>query len=97
MSAAAANQQLFNVHTWRDLDETEPPPYEKNERLPPSYHETKRADRHAATGWKGSLRRIFPVERRFEAVTLGISLASVRRHGPNTSMQQLCPLSRGKI
>ncbi len=82
--AAAANQQLFNVHTWCDLDDTEPPPYQKNEPLPPSYHDIKRADRHSATGWKGSLRRIFPVERRFEAVTLGGSLPSARRHTTTT-------------
>ncbi|KAM3483557.1 hypothetical protein MY8738_003100 [Beauveria namnaoensis] len=76
---STANQQLFNVHTWHDLEDAAPPPYEKKERLPPSYHELKRADRHAATGWKGSLRRMFPVERRFETVTLGKSLPSARR------------------
>lgn len=66
MSAA-----LFDVRTWRDLNDTEPPPYEKNERMPPSYHDIRRADREAATGWKSSLRRVFPMERRFETVTLG--------------------------
>lgn len=96
MNAGAANQQLFNVHTWRDLDETEPPPYEKSESLPPSYHETKRADRHAAIGWKGSLRRMFPVERHFEAVTLGSSLVTARRHASDTGKQQLRPWQKKK-
>ncbi|KAM3522086.1 hypothetical protein MY4038_008772 [Beauveria bassiana] len=91
MSAGAANQQLFSVHSWRDLDETEPPPYEKSERLPPSYHEIKRADRHAATGWKASLRRMVPVERHFEAVTLGSSLVTARRHASDTGEQHLQP------
>lgn len=70
--SADQQQQLFDVRTWRDRDDTEqPPPYEKNERLPPSYHDIKRADRDAASGWKGAMRRMFPAERRFETVTLG--------------------------
>ncbi|OAA53146.1 fungal specific transcription factor [Cordyceps fumosorosea ARSEF 2679] len=78
MSTGTANQQQQPCNTaWSEHEE--PPPYEKKERLPPSYHDIKRADRHAATGWKGALRRMFPLERRFETVTLGRHTTSTSR------------------
>ncbi|ATY62985.1 hypothetical protein A9K55_009354 [Cordyceps militaris] len=71
-TTTTTDQLLFDV----PLEDTQPPPYEKQERLPPSYHDIKRADRHAATGLRGWLRRRFSVERRFETVTLGRVLSS---------------------
>jgi hypothetical protein len=72
-------EQDFDVETWAETNDVEPPAYEKNERLPPSYRDVKRVEDNRCGGGecdsrlKNSLRKAFSLNRRFEAVTLGSS------------------------
>ena len=75
-------EQDFDVKTWTETNDVEPPAYEKNERQPPSYRDSKQAQdsREGSGGGSGgecdsriknSLRKAFSLNKRFEPVTLG--------------------------
>ncbi|KAK3186031.1 hypothetical protein K4F52_005255 [Lecanicillium sp. MT-2017a] len=84
-------EQDLDVQTWADMNDVEPPAYEKHERLPPSYRDVKRPQDGAGrcrgesdSRIKKSLRKAFAVNTRFEGVTFGPSSSGSHMHSVQT-------------
>lgn len=84
-------EQDLDVQTWEDMNDVEPPAYEKHERLPPSYRDVKRPQDGAGrcrgesnSRIKKSLCKAFAVNTRFEGVTFGPSSNGSHMHSVQT-------------